>query len=218
MLGKEKIKAIIFDMDGVLFYSTACHEEAFRLVLTEDEGEDFIYSEVAGMRTDEALRFFYTKRQRPFDEAFIEKKMSEKRGYALRLLRDRGRVASGVFPLLQKLQLQYRLVLASSASPETVDLFLDMSQTKVFFDFILDGSMVKNAKPEPEIYQLAVQKLGVLPEECVVVEDALKGAEASQNAGIPMIIVSTADNKEEFLHFKPFMIVSEVQEVEKILL
>ncbi len=215
---KSQRKAVIFDMDGVLFLSTDCHEEAFRLTLDKKDVHTFVYDDIAGMRTDEAFRFFYQKNQLPFDDELIVKLVKEKRKHALRLLREKGRVADGALDLLQRLASQYRLVLVSSASPETIELFLSLSETRYFFDFILDGSMVAQAKPAPDIYLLAIERLGLLPEECVVVEDALRGAEASFRAGIPLIIVTAADKKVHFLQFKPIMVVSEVQEVDKILL
>ncbi|MEK9173665.1 MAG: HAD family phosphatase [Patescibacteria group bacterium] len=215
---KSQIKAVIFDMDGVLFLSTDCHEEAFRLTLDKKDVPVFVYDDIAGMRTDEAFRFFYQKNQLPFDEELIAKLVKEKRKHALRLLGEKGKVAAGTFDLLQRLSSQYRLVLASSASLGTIELFLSLSKTRDFFDCILDGSMVEHAKPAPDIYLLAVEKLNLLPEECVVVEDALKGAEASFRAGIPLIITTPPDEKARFLQFKPIMIVSEGQEVGKILL
>lgn len=219
MLGqKSQIKAVIFDMDGVLFLSTDCHEEAFRLTLGKKDSQAFVYHEIAGMRTDEAFRFFYQKNQIPFDEELITKLVEEKRKNAIRLLREKGRVATGTRDLLERLASQYRLVLASSASLPTIELFLSLSETRDLFEYVLDGSMVEHAKPAPDIYLLVVEKLNLLPEECVVVEDALKGAEASFRAGVPVIIVTTSDEKAQFLQFKPIMIVSEVQEVGKILL
>lgn len=205
-------------MDGVLFLSTDCHEEAFRFALGQKDAEDFSYQEIAGMRTDEAFRFLYTKKQIVFDERLIKEKVDAKRQKALALLHERGQVALGTRVLLEKLSQEYQLALASSASPQTVELFLSMSETRHCFQCILDGSMVSRAKPAPDIYDLAVERLGVLPGECVVVEDALKGAEAATRAGIPLIIVTSQKQTGQFLHFKPLMVVSEVREVERILL
>lgn len=219
MLGQElKTRAVIFDMDGVLFLSTDCHEEAFHLTLDKKDVPTFVYDDIAGMRTDEAFRFFYQKNQLPFDEELIANLVQEKRKHALRLLEEKGEVAAGTFDLLKRLASKYRLVLASSASLGTIEFFLSLSETCDFFEYILDGSMVAQAKPAPDIYLLAIEKLNLLPEECVVVEDALKGAEASFRAGIPLIIVTTPEKKAQFLQFKPIMVVSEVQEVGKILL
>ena len=66
------------------------------------------------------------------------------------------------------------------------------------FDTIVDGTMIKNSKPDPEIFLLTAQKLGVAPEECMVFEDAEAGVEAALAAGMKCVgvgISSAIDSK-----------------------
>ena len=213
--GKRDFQAVVFDMDGVLFLSSDCHEEAFR-VTVQEYIPTFNYSDIAGMRTDEAFRFLWSQNGLSVDEELLEKLVQKKRSLAIELLKTHGKIAPGTFELLRELRKCYRLVLATSASLPTIELFFSLSHTRDFFEYVLDGFMVKRAKPEPDIYLLAAEKLHLSPQQCVVVEDAVKGAEAAVQAQSPVIIISSQEGP--FVHLKPIMVVSEVQEVAKILL
>ena len=77
--------------------------------------------------------------------------------------------------------------------------------------------MVEQAKPAPDIYALAVKKLGLTPEDCVVIEDAGSGIQAAQAAGIAVIAIAPKNRQEEFVRFNPAMVLSTVNELTVLL-
>ena len=203
-------------MDGVLFVSSDCHEMAFKEVLEGIGIKDFPYASIAGMRTDDSFKKIFSERGINSKDYDLRKLVQDKSNKSLEFLTKKGRIATGSAELILKLRKRYRLALASSASANTVKLFLKKSGYADAFEFTLDGSSVKKAKPDPEIYQIAVNRLELNFEECVVVEDSTNGVEAAKNAKIPVIAIT--EQRERFAHLKPDMIVSELTDIETFLL
>mgnify|MGYP000672158620 CR=1 FL=1 len=213
----SSIKAVIFDMDGVLFESNNGHQTAFEATIAPHGLKDFVYSEVAGMRTDEALRQVFAKARRPLSDRLLGRLVSEKRHRALEILARDGQVMEGSNELIAKLRPRYRLALASSASTATIGLFLDKSTYGDAFEFCLDGASVVNAKPNPEIYQLAVSKLGLKPSQCLVIEDAVSGVVAAVAAGAPVIGLARTVDDADLLQSGALAVVSELGGIEPLL-
>lgn len=188
MLDLRSFQAIIFDMDGVLFDSSQGHTEAFQQVLSPRGIQDFRYESVAGMRTDEAFRHIYAERDLVLHEEDLVELIAAKRHHAAQVLSVHGKLFPGAEELLALLKPRYRLALASSASPAAVTLFLDKIPDHPF-EFALNGDSVNNAKPNPAIYTLACEQLGLLPRQCLVIEDAENGVRSAQAAGIPVIAI-----------------------------
>jgi len=92
----------------------------------------------------------------------------------------------GVLKLLTDLKKNnFRIALASSSKNATT--VIGKLGIKSWFEVIVDGNMIKNSKPDPEIFLTAAKKLGVQPEECVVIEDAEAGVEAAKRAGMKCV-------------------------------
>lgn len=214
MLGDfPDVKALIFDMDGVLFLSSDCHEEAFREIFTDCGIKDFLYASIAGMRTDDAFRKIFIENGKMLDNSQLQVLVEEKRKKALALLAEKGEIMAGSSDLVAYLREKYRLALASSASPRTVELFLRKSGYTDAFEFCLDGSTVLKSKPEPDIYQLALEKLRLEPEQCVVIEDSVSGVQAALKAKIPVIALVGKTPPEEFMELQPNKIVSRLIDI-----
>lgn len=205
-------------MDGVLFLSSDCHGRAFEETLANDGIKDFSYASVAGMRTDEAFEKIFAENGRALDASHLKELVDAKRRNALDLLAEEGKVAPGSAKLLLELKKRYRLALASSASPQTVELFLRKSGYADLFEFCLNGSAVVKSKPDPEIYLLAAQKLGLGPKQCAVVEDAVSGVQAAMNANIPVVALVEAGREKEFAQLRPVGMVSCLTDIEPLFL
>jgi beta-phosphoglucomutase-like phosphatase (HAD superfamily) len=93
------------------------------------------------------------------------------------------------------------IALATSAPLENVDFTLDSTGLKKYFGLISDASMVKNGKPDPEIYLLTAAKLGVQPSDCIVFEDSVAGIQSALSAGMRVIGVATTHKPEELLTY-----------------
>lgn len=85
-----------------------------------------------------------------------------------------------------------KIALGTSAPVENVDFVLDGLQLRGDFSVIVDGGMVERGKPDPQVYQLCSQKLGLHPSECVVFEDSLAGLDSGKAAGCRIVAVATS--------------------------
>ena len=175
------IEGVVFDMDGVLVDTADLHTQAFAPVLAQVGIAAFDYEEIAGMRTPDAIRHLASKNGIPLEESTALALALEKR--------ERFKVLSRTLPLMrgavetiEAIRARgFRLGLASSGSPSSVRAFLDAAQ--VTFDVVLDGESVTAAKPAPEIYLLAAERLDIAPANILVVEDSRSGLQAARTAG-----------------------------------
>jgi HAD superfamily hydrolase (TIGR01509 family) len=110
---------------------------------------------------------------------------------------------NGLVPFLTALkQNGIKTAVATSAPEGNVDLILNGLSLKCFFDTVINESMVTRSKPDPEIYLLTAQKLGVSPSECVVFEDSLAGTKAALDAGCKVVALITTlpASKHKYYH------------------
>jgi beta-phosphoglucomutase-like phosphatase (HAD superfamily) len=85
--------------------------------------------------------------------------------------------------------------LATNAEPENVDFVLGTADLRHYFQVVIDGRQVQNAKPDPEIYLLAAEQLNVPARDCIVFEDSLPGLEAARAAGMRIVGVTTTHSE-----------------------
>lgn len=213
----SEIKAVIFDMDGVLFLANDLHAQAFQEVLTPLGITDFSYPSIAGMRTDESFKKIFKQNQRTINNQDLEALVKEKQSRVLELLENNPPIAPESKTLIPYLQKRYRLALASSASKERIELFLRESNYGNAFTFYLHGDDVAHAKPAPDIYLLAAQQLNLSPKDCIVIEDAINGIQAAVAADMRAIAVIGAENSEPFLQAGADVVVSGLKEIASLL-
>ena len=218
LLDVSKINSVIFDMDGVLLHSSDCHEEAWCDALSLVGITQFSYASIAGMRTDEAAQKILDEQGISITETEKERLISQKRKKALELLMLRGRVADESKGLMLQLSKRYRLALASSASASTVQFFLQKSGYGEIFSEVLDGTSVRHAKPDSEIYDLALERLNIAPQQAIIVEDAVNGIEAAHRAGVRVIAVAGTEKREVLLEAGAEVIVDKLSQIGSILL
>ena len=94
---------------------------------------------------------------------------------------DESEILPGALEFLQEVKAEGVQIALGSAS-KNARLILDRLHLTGYFDFIVDGTLVSKAKPDPEVFSLAAQVLKVAPEKCVVFEDAAAGIEAGRRA------------------------------------
>ena len=179
------LKAIIFDMDGVLIDSEPVHLEAFRMMM-EELGIEFdraYYMQFIGSTTehmwDKIIRDFHITLSK---EELMQisdrnvKKINGSEGYP---------VMPGVKKLIQNIAGSgIRLAVASSSGMERIEDTLNKMGVKEMFNAVVSGIQVKNPKPAPDTFLEAAKMLGVMPDECIVIEDSLNGMKAAKNAGM----------------------------------
>ena len=182
------IRAIVFDMDGVLINSASCHREAFDEVFREFGVRDFDYGRYAGWRTAEVVRDVL----RPVVAGLSDELVEELGNRKSRLARERVLASNPSVPgctaVLERLAKSYVLALASSGSRQSVELFLTANRCRGLFRSVLCGDQVQHAKPNPEIYERTFAALAIPARAGIVVEDAISGIEAARAAGAREVI------------------------------
>ena len=173
---------VVFDMDGVLLDSTACHGQAFLEVLKPLGIVDFLYARFAGWRTPDVFRTVFQEAGLPMDQEKIADCSKRKSARARELLEERNVFRLNT-PVVAKLAGHYPLALASSGSRSSVETFLQKSGLHSAFRSVVTGDDVNLAKPHPEIFLRAMAELRMPPARCVVVEDAAAGIQAACASG-----------------------------------
>ena len=186
----DMVKAVIFDMDGLLIDSERTSFEAMekncdRLGVKIDE--DF-YCSLLGLCNKDAKKRVYEHFNGKIDvDKYFEDMFSlVKEEY----IKNGVPVKKGAFELLKYLKKNgISAVVASSSDKDWVGWLLKKASLYDYFDGFMCGDEVENAKPDPEIFLKACQKAGAEPKDSLVLEDAQSGIEAANAAGIPVICV-----------------------------
>ncbi|MGA3185901.1 MAG: HAD family phosphatase [Bryobacteraceae bacterium] len=177
----------MFDLDGVLILSRDAHRRAFEEVFAPFGAFRFDYDRYAGWRTREVIRAVFSEMAHPPAEDIISQCAVRKSALARQFLAQNDPVPADCVPVIQRLSLRYSLALASSGSRESVGGFLDRTGLHGSFRSVLSGDDVEAAKPDPEIFSRSILALGLEPESCIVIEDAVAGIQAALLAGAKAI-------------------------------
>ncbi len=178
-------KAIIFDLDGVLVDSAICHFKAWKMIadqlgLSFDERNN---DRLRGVSRRESLLLMLDGRVDLSEEKMAEL-MEEKNEVYKKLVDESGDalLLPGVKPFLKELKEKgFKLAVASS-SKNTPSLMKQAGLDDGFFDAVAHGGHITNTKPDPEVFLLAAEQVGISPADCLVVEDALAGVEGAKAA------------------------------------
>ena len=210
------LKALIFDCDGVLVDTERDgHRVGFNRAFAEF-GIDAEWSvelygkllQVAGGK--ERMRAYFDEYGWPTGTDTEDAK--DQLILALHLKKTEitaGLVAEGGLPLRpgiarivdEAINANVKLGVCTTSNPKFIDAVLDLfgPERKAKFDFVHAGDVVAKKKPAPDIYLLALETLGYLPEDCVVIEDSRNGLLAAKGAGLPTLItMSTYTDDEDF--------------------
>jgi HAD superfamily hydrolase (TIGR01509 family) len=177
------LEAVVFDMDGVLLDSSPIHAAAYLEALGSFPIKAFQYSRLAGLRTKDGIRRILAENGIALAEERIVSLAASKSKFALERMLSENPIAPGVRAVLESLSQRCKLGLASSGSAASVNAFVDRNGIRSFFECVLHSDAVASAKPSPEIFLTAFRRLGIAPEKCVVVEDAVAGIQAARAAG-----------------------------------
>jgi beta-phosphoglucomutase len=189
------MKAIIFDMDGVLVDSMPFHAEAWKKAL---EGAGFniehedIY-ELEGSNHRQIVELIF----RRFGRIPAEKEVQEIVRNKVEIFKRISQVIpfDGLKELLARLSPKYKLAVVSGSDRDTVHNIIN-SFFPGTFQVIIDGDDTQKSKPAPDPYIKAVEKLGVLKEDCIVIENAPLGIRSAKSAGLRCIAVPTYLGRE----------------------
>ena len=201
-------------MDGVLFLSNEIHHLAFQKTLHDEQVELLDYSEIAGLRTDIAIKKIFSRKGKTLSAEKLKLLVSQKRNYAYEMIKKNPPVAPNCRKVLSELYSRgILLALASSSSNQNVQLFLDSSFTREFFTVILSGEDIKYSKPNPEIFRKARKSLGIISESCYVIEDSKSGILGAQADKMNVIGVVNQHSRKDLLNFGAFTTISKLDEL-----
>ncbi len=178
------IKAFIFDLDGVLTDTAEYHYRAWKR-LADEEGLPFTREDnehLRGVSRRDSLMLIL--RGRVYPEEKIQEMMARKNNYYLEFIKEISPrdVLPGAKELLEELRAAGYQTALGSASKNAGEV-MDRLGLRHLLDAISDGHSVEKQKPAPDLFLHAARQLGLSPEECVVVEDAvLPPGEAAQLA------------------------------------
>lgn len=204
-----KIKGIIFDFNGTLFWDSKLHEKAwqeFALKYANKQLTDSDFKEwVHGRINRDILHFIFGKK---FTASEIQRYSDLKENiYRSYLLKDRNllKLAPGVEEMLTILQAkQFPITIATSAEISNVDFYFKNLNLEKWFDFeiiVYDNGTI-TPKPAPDIFLKAAGNIGIEPKNCLVVEDSITGIISARNADIGKILFIENDEPIDYQKVK----------------
>ncbi|QCK14413.1 HAD family hydrolase [Mangrovivirga cuniculi] len=192
------IKAVLFDMDGVMVDSNPYHRKAWPIYgekIGLEINDKLMEKHVYGHTNHDALENLFGKK---LDKSLTTKLGEEKEAIYRDLIRPELEPVDGLIDFIKFLkEKDIKMAVASSAPRSNIDFILDSFNIKSAFKVIVDGNMVKSGKPNPEIFLKAAEMLGFPSAECLVIEDSLAGVEAGRRAGMPTAGITTTHSEEE---------------------
>ena len=197
MLSPERC-GILFDLDGVLVNSTEAHLASF-VKLGEEVGYTMPREQFRGLFGRHNADIFPILFGHPLPAAQLAELAERKEAIFRDLLRGKVAALPGVRPLLMALrQVGFHLALGTSTPRANVDMILAELGIVALLEAIVSAEDVTRGKPDPQVFVMAAERLGVPPAHCVVVEDAVAGVEAAKGGGMLAIAVTTNHPREAF--------------------
>lgn len=211
--GESSIRAVIFDLDGVLVDSSAFHFEAWTAWAAEvGLGERVTrawFRETFGRRNADVFSTLYDA-----PPSVEETQRQAERKEQIFRERSRGRLAPlpGARELVEALHASgFRLALGTSAPRANATMMIAELGLADFFDVHVTGDDVTDGKPDPQVFQRAAERLGIPSERALVIEDAVAGVEAAHRAGMAAIAVTDDPSAK---HRKADLVVSSLTELD----
>lgn len=187
-----KIKAVLFDMDGVLIDAKDWHYEALNQALSLFGMEISRYDHLVtydGLPTKKKLEMLTLERGLPralhdfindmkqeftFQLGYAKCKPTFNHQYALSNLKAQG----------------YKIAACSNSIRKTMDVLFERAAITDYFDFYISNEDVIEAKPNPEMYLTAINRLGFKPDECLILEDNENGIKAAKASGAHLLVIT----------------------------
>lgn len=187
----KRIRAVIFDMDGVLIDAKEWHYEALNRALGLFEFHINRYEHLVtfdGLPTRAKLAMLTKDRGLPLGLHEVINGLKQK--YTMEIVHRECKPMFQHEYALSRLKAQgYKLALASNSVRNSVEVMMEKSGLNHFLDVMVSNEDVKHGKPDPEIYVRALELLDVKPEECLVVEDNENGIRSAKAAGCHVMVV-----------------------------
>lgn len=191
------IKAVIFDLDGVIVSTDDYHYRAWKS-MADGEGIYFdreINERLRGVSRMESLEIILERAEKSYTDE-EKNQMSEKKNNLYRELLNEltpKDILPGVMRVLEDLK-ENNINIAIGSSSKNTPMILEKIGLNNYFNAVADGNEIKNSKPDPEVFLLAAEKLEIAPEDCLVVEDADAGVEAALAGNMKVLAIGYASS------------------------
>jgi beta-phosphoglucomutase len=191
------IKAVIFDLDGVLVSTDEYHYLAWKLMADKEKivFSREINNRLRGVSRMASLEIILENAKRKYSEKekqdLAELKNNLYRDYLNELRPDD--LLSNALEIINYLKSKNIKVAIGSSSKNTPKILNQLKITQLF-DAISDGNNITKSKPDPEVFLKACESLNLTPKECLVVEDAVAGIEAAKACGMKSVAINDAKN------------------------
>ena len=192
-----RIKACLFDLDGVVVDTAKYHYMAWKKIAT-DLGFDFLEHDnerLKGVSRMESLDILLDIGKIKIDLRAKEELAAIKNSLYVSLIQKMtpDEILPGVIRFLDELHNGGILIALGSASKNAKSI-LDKIKIANKFDAVIDGNKVSKAKPDPEVFIKGAIELGIKPQDCLVFEDAQAGIDAARNGGMHVIGIGQPEN------------------------
>lgn len=196
--------AFIFDLNGTMIDDMEYHAKAWSDILNNDLK--------AALTLDEVRAEMYGKNVELLDRVFGKNYFSPEREHEISVEKERKyqeafrphlSLIKGLDQFLKKTEASgISMAVGTAAIPINIDFVLDGLNIRHYFKAIVSADDVIKSKPDPETFTKCAELLHVRPENCIVFEDAPKGVEAAENAGMSCVVITTMHPQEEFKNYK----------------
>ncbi len=191
-----EIKAVILDLDGVITSTDEYHYQGWKHIADEEKiyFDRQINQRLRGISRMQSLEILLEKSRRTYTSEEKKQLAERKNNYYRELLKKNltpDETLPGVMDILNALK-KKDIKIAIASSSKNTPVILRYIGLADFFDAVVDGNSVSKSKPDPEVFLLAAQKLGIPPEQCLVVENAEAGVEAGLAGGMRVLAVGYA--------------------------
>lgn len=194
------MKAVIFDMNGVIINDERFHQQSWRVLINRNPGvfktptEDEFKHDVFGRSERSTLTYLLGRDVTPEElEAFSKERVEVVKALFSPLV-----LADNLKPFLDQLQGEnVPIGIATGSRPNYANHILDGLGLRPYIKTIVTADDIKNSKPDPEIYLQTAQKMDIEPENCVVFEDTISGIRAARAAGMYVIAIASTHRKDE---------------------
>ncbi len=195
------IKAVLFDLDGVIVSTDNCHYKAWKQ-MADEEGiyfDEKINNRLRGVSRMESLAIVLERATKSYSDAEKTALAERKNNYYKELITalTPADILPGAMENLKALK-ESGIKIAIGSSSKNTPVILKQIGLDSYFDAVSDGNNIKNSKPDPEVFVKAAEMLGIDPADCLVVEDADAGIEAGRAGGMKTLSVNGAKGADYF--------------------
>lgn len=204
-LRKDNTKTILFDLDGTLIPTELPFFESFQEVILNDYGINLTideYREQEMSKDSGLIPYLMDKGLEIIDENMFMDKVYSKYNTKLEQLLSSPKVSNSFSAVNALKKSGYRIGLVTTSRRKYVDKILSALGNEELFESIVTREDVKNQKPDPESYNLILKKMKELPDNCLVIEDSIRGLESAKKANLNCVLVSehTILNREDLIN------------------